>query len=541
MNRRLPIVTLVAVMIALATGGSAEPKASPGDTQDVVFLSNARPVLLRLHILIDGQPFTEVYRHAWDDYVKALFRHLDRDGDGFLSEAEAQRLPPPVQPIGVASRPTNVAFNFRVVDANGDGKLDLAEVAAYYRDYGSDALQISLVPNAAPASRQANAELFARLDANKDGKLSREELGNAVALMALDRDDDELISPQELAPAEATTNLRAQQFLVASPRPRAGSVESAFVFRGYGEGTVPLAARLQKKYGDGDKANLDRPPDVELRLRLGTLQPGEKPLEILKQNDAACSVQLTDAGFTLWAPDSAALVTFHLNENRPALTEQARQLVLDQFDAADVTKKGYLTAKEAQLRGFFPQIFDLLDRDLDGKLTKQELLDYLANVQVPQARALTSIVSVLASDAGHDLFDLLDADHDGRLGLWELRTAPRVLAQVGQREFLARDPMPTSYHLALGLSQASFKRAAGTFSPRGLPLLTLDSSRPGLTWFHKMDRNRDGFVSLREFLGPIDAFRKLDTNGDGLISVEEALAAQMDCLHCTPHTPPPPF
>ena len=41
-----------------------------------------------------------------------------------------------------------------------------------------------------------------------------------------------------------------------------------------------------------------------------------------------------------------------------------------------------------------------------------------------------------------------------------------------------------------------------------------------------MDRNGDGDVSLREFLGPIELFRKLDKDGDGLISAEEAAAAK---------------
>jgi hypothetical protein len=44
----------------------------------------------------------------------------------------------------------------------------------------------------------------------------------------------------------------------------------------------------------------------------------------------------------------------------------------------------------------------------------------------------------------------------------------------------------------------------------------------GPLWFRKMDRNGDGDVSPREFLGSRDDFRRIDTDGDGLISAEEA-------------------
>jgi hypothetical protein len=37
-----------------------------------------------------------------------------------------------------------------------------------------------------------------------------------------------------------------------------------------------------------------------------------------------------------------------------------------------------------------------------------------------------------------------------------------------------------------------------------------------------MDRNRDGDVSRREFLGTDAQFRQIDTDHDGLISREEA-------------------
>jgi hypothetical protein len=37
-----------------------------------------------------------------------------------------------------------------------------------------------------------------------------------------------------------------------------------------------------------------------------------------------------------------------------------------------------------------------------------------------------------------------------------------------------------------------------------------------------MDRNRDGDVSSREFLGPAEVFRRLGTDADGLLTAEEA-------------------
>jgi hypothetical protein len=40
-----------------------------------------------------------------------------------------------------------------------------------------------------------------------------------------------------------------------------------------------------------------------------------------------------------------------------------------------------------------------------------------------------------------------------------------------------------------------------------------------------MDRNGDGDVSTREFLGTAEEFKRLDLDGDGLISLEEAIKA----------------
>ncbi len=40
-----------------------------------------------------------------------------------------------------------------------------------------------------------------------------------------------------------------------------------------------------------------------------------------------------------------------------------------------------------------------------------------------------------------------------------------------------------------------------------------------------MDRNRDGDLSPREFIGPRAMFRRLDADGDGLIDASEAKGA----------------
>jgi len=45
-----------------------------------------------------------------------------------------------------------------------------------------------------------------------------------------------------------------------------------------------------------------------------------------------------------------------------------------------------------------------------------------------------------------------------------------------------------------------------------------------------MDRNGDGDISPREFIGSAEEFRKLDLDGDGFISVAEAKAARREGL-----------
>src|SRR5207247_3380300 len=64
------------------------------------------------------------------------------------------------------------------------------------------------------------------------------------------------------------------------------------------------------------------------------------------------------------------------------------------------------------------------------------------------------------------------------------------------------------------------------FTTMGFMSAPKPERKEGPLWFRKMDRNRDGDVSRREFLGTEEQFRRIDADGDGLISVDEAMKAQ---------------
>ena len=62
-------------------------------------------------------------------------------------------------------------------------------------------------------------------------------------------------------------------------------------------------------------------------------------------------------------------------------------------------------------------------------------------------------------------------------------------------------------------------RVGARFRPRGRPAA-------GPAWFRRMDRNRDGGVSRREFLGTREQFERLDqATATALVSPVEADAA----------------
>src|SRR5262249_55048339 len=161
-----------------------------------------RPVLVRLHVRLDGRPLGEV----WEDFLKYLFASLDADSDGVLSRAEAERTPPPPAVLangyfGGVTRPTPCPLGTQT-----DGRVTLEGLKAYYGRQGGHPFLLPSVSQpasppgqgrrAAPSSAMPLAEdltaaLFTLLDTDGDGKLSKAELAAAPAvLLRLDADED---------------------------------------------------------------------------------------------------------------------------------------------------------------------------------------------------------------------------------------------------------------------------------------------------------------------------------------------------------------
>jgi Ca2+-binding EF-hand superfamily protein len=553
------------IVLALAVGGAAglaedtrPPAKGPGragtDVQDVVFFHDSRPYLLRLHLRVGDRPFFR----GWEDTTSHLFRHLDVNGDGVLSKEELGRAPSAEQwaqmLTGAAAVEPGPAPDFREVDGpGGNGRITLAKLRNYYSRAGAGPLQLEWGVPVQTGDPLTDA-LFRHLDVNKDGKLSKEELLAAPAVLAkLDTDSDEMITPFELVRNGVSNGFVVRNMTEARPDPMA----FPFLLLFPDDPPRALAERLLARY-DRDKDGklsraeaglprdafdwLDANRDGHLdAAELGRWRAGQPDLELTVPLDADAPQPIAPVpapgGSSLETAlsktrDGAVLVP--LRQHRLELLRTggakarlaARKSYLAQLRALDDNRDGVLDSREIYKPPFtFVALLRLADRDGDGKLSQKELADWAEL----QEKVLSTSAFLTLLNRGRTLFEFLDADHDGRLSQRELRSAWARLAEwdAGRQGYITRAKVPMQFQLILSYGQP---RAPANLIVGGPGAATPDPARVarvlapprGPLWFRKMDRNGDGDVSPREFLGTAEQFRKLDTDGDGLISIEEA-------------------
>ena len=595
--KTLPFLALAAILLGLpAVAAGFQPADARSDVQDIVFLADSRPVLIRLHLQLDGKP----YLAAWNSFIDELFASLDANKDGVLDRDEAAKAPPP-QAIFTSSGGgffgSAAVGGTGVMDANGDGKVTRAELADYYRKNGGAPFQLVGGNNAGQmwanrvvldttgrigggsgSAEALNKALMALLDTNKDGKLSRKELAAAPALLLKkDANDDEMVTSGELL-GEAPSGQQGYTVFFAGSMAAPVAADSPFVPITPGASTRALAKRLQAQYGrkggklDRKQLGLDeatfklldadedgqldieelarfaqRPADVELTVSLGR----GKGVSVtpVKGKRLPAGIKLTAGKGRQWEGridagkppvDTVALevgnthVDLRLegggNRDGIRFFPMTEQFYKMQFAAADQDNNGYLDRNEARRNGFFSSLFKQMDADGDGKLYLKEVLAYVKKQKALQEKASACCVSLSVSDQGRGLFDLLDKDGDGRLSVREMREAVKLIDRLDRNGdgLIESSEIPRRYQLGARRGASGGGNTRGAFAistmeaPSGPPLRARNE---GPLWFRKMDRNRDGDVSRREFIGSAELFKKIDTDGDGLISVEEAIKA----------------
>ncbi len=529
------VVVLAAVLLAIG-GGAAEkqPAAATGDdpevVRDVFLLLDKGPVHLRLKITIGGKSPQAVRR----DYLARLFRALDTDGDGKLTRAEFERSPLNTSRRGPNSQPLSPKEAAEIVPAS---KLTeaLERVAGDTLTFRQD-----------NTAGKTDKIVFDALDTNGDGVLSEEEILAAPnVLLALDQDDDDCITIDEFnAPANAMMPVPVRM----APE-RSIAAASTLLMDGTGPLFVPRLIRRYDRNGDGKlsqkeigispelfrtldtdgdgklsaeelKAFYKQPPDLEAVLELEP-PAGQLPRLQLAPGSNARSTRPDVALFNLGDLD-LALAVRSFDPVGAALAD-ARQ----QFNRLDVDQNGYLDREELKDNVRFQRgLFEAIDTDGDDKIFWPEMEAYVRS----RAEAAATRCDMVLYDLGHGFFEALDRNHDGRIGLREIRAAPttlRTLLKAGSAGLKATDP-PRRLHLEV--VRGTFQLfGTGPTGESTVPRMVVQPRVPvGPIWFQRMDRNQDGDVSWKEFLGPRHVFEELDTDHDGLIDPMEAEKARWD-------------
>lgn len=511
----------------------ADATAGP-DVEDLLFFGLTRPVLIRLHVTIDGKPFRELWNERFDE----VFAAEDRDRDGRLDFDGAEAVVREMNGGLADAAPSNLK------ELLTDGTIDRAAVL----EHVARTLPYFVLRPRAVIGQGAALALFPLLDADHDQKLSAGELAAAdVRLRERDFDDNGAITPGELIldpkaiaaaadPASAEGNLDPSETSVLAidgatsasqvadrlikhyDRDRDGrlSTESPQV-----EIALP-AALLNRWDADGDRvlsrAELDKlalwSPDLELNFAFGhESERGARPRRSPRSPEGFRVRKKLLGGYELDLGE--AQIDFDRNNRDP------RQADLVQFSAYDRDNNEYLDQAEATANNIGKAALAAMDVDGDGKVYKGELTSYMTR----QNEAAAARLHLVIRDLGQDLFGELDADLDGLLSSREIRQAKTLLdlEDTNGDGVLGLDEVPArlEFELVRGVDEGSDARVI-----RRVVRPTNAAESAGPLWFRKMDRNNDGDLSSREFIGPRATFDHLDADHDGLIDRDEADAAR---------------
>lgn len=531
----------------LTFGQETQPASSPDPGRlDVLVLGPLRPLVLRLDVAIDGKPFHQARREQFDRH----FERLDADKDQKIDAKSARE---------IWTLLTGQVTAEAAADATQLSPLD--QLLAQHQGIVPSEELYKLLLQIAPSVQLQEvtgvaglqAAILPLLDENGDLQVSVEEMAaSRKRLLVRDFDNNEILTAEELAfVPDAVGRLDQQE----ENGPQAKTRSASVVLLTAGDTAERVRDLMLARYdrnGDqkldlnGDQAELVLPQDLKNSLdrdQNGVLDADEAREYGARKPDAELKFQLgrtrterttvrdrgkteprregvvqvrrrTSGNFTL---DAGEVHLEFRRNNRKAGENAQGGYRLRNFDA---DQNGYLDAKESEAEPQIKAGFATMDENQDGMVVSEEFEKYFRN----QRDATAARIVLVFTDLGQDLFSLLDADKDGRLTQRELIAAPKSITSVDRdaNQKLSSSEIPQQLHLELargtGDGQSGMLAAGQRTRAEG------SMSEAGPDWFNRMDRNGDGDLSRREFLGSLEKFNELDSDHDELLSVAEATA-----------------
>jgi Ca2+-binding EF-hand superfamily protein len=551
LNRQaLEAATAQAALLRRARGGLANAERENADPQDpyerFALLTPGGPIVVQAAITIGGQPFRSVREKLIDDMLAAADK--DKDGKATWEEAlSSKRFT--LGRFQIAEGQQKQSY-IQMLDKNADGIVDRPEVRLFVAQFsGAPAFMLGggygyggLVQTAdgRVMLTGSTADVRALLDTDADGNLSDKEIAVATErLKTRDADDNDLLYPEEISGQTAArgrvTAAQVQQqqqavqwSVLLGPTATADGLYSALLQRYKNadgdivavsfDGVPALFTTLDKdNSGKLEKEEAlglnDVPPQVELTVDLGAADAKG----VVLKSVATELTKITES------PDNSVLelpgVRLSLVANRAAPQtanyEQSVKAYITQFDK---DSNGYL--EKTELPENFAQQFGTWDENEDGKVYPEEIAASYARQLAPQ----TSQVVANVASQGNSLFQALDQTGDGRLSLREMRVASAQILALDKdddKQLTLRE-IPATISVTFGVGNAG-----GAYRVVSAPGAMPGGARPaaagsGPEWFTRMDRNGDGDVTLKEFLGDESEFKQLDANADGFIEAKEA-------------------
>ncbi|XZE19591.1 EF-hand domain-containing protein [Pirellulaceae bacterium SH449] len=504
-----------------------------GDGQhDMLLLLPDGPIHFRLFVTDGDHPL----RAKREQYVDRLIKTLDTDQDGQLSRQETAKHPLFVMGRRFDDNPFLQSLRTRKPYTRHEIDLAVERSAGQLMSYRQE----NVVAD-------QDLSVFRVLDQDESGLIDAAEMRLAASrIAALDFDMDQCITFDEFLPNQTAT---PSLVVVTSLDQEAPKSILSELLRDAREPTMP--ARLVRMYDKDRDAHLtaqelgwpqDRfsildadhdgklnmqelsqianaHPDAVFSVNLGEatekIPAGMQTLHANLDSDSKQDSQSADGYFTM----SRSHINLSVGYRHRDPLREARENAITVFNTIDVDANGYLDMDEiAEHQRFARYLFEAMDRDNDGRVFAEEMLDYVREYTEPA----TTTCQVTLIDSGNGFFQLLDQNNDGRISIRELRTLEQRLRELANNEGVINPSrMRQSFRIEIQRGGISL---FGKVSRTSATEVTTASLRPptGPMWFQRMDRNGDGDITWDEFLGPRHVFHEIDTDQDGLIDADEA-------------------